>query len=152
MNVSYTDNYLNISSSGRIDLNVFLNQPVYFPYYFTEGAGRCSYFEVFSYTRDLFAAFCSVVVRMYLNITTKYFSNLISQLSLSDEKRVIQKIFKFAHQLLHKFFDINYFEIFDLFGQVNASDCYVICSNKPKYGPYHGPKGTLEIIILISHV
>ena len=92
-----------LSSSERIDLDVFLNKPAYFPYCFTESAGICLDFEVFSFARDLFAALCSVHVRMYLNITTKYFSDLISQLRLSDEKNVVRKIFSFPHLLLHKF-------------------------------------------------
>ena len=86
---------------------------------------------------------------MYLNHTAEYFSDLMSQVSLTDEKK-IQKIFSFALQLLHKFFDINYlffYEFFDLFDQVNASECYVICSGKPKFGPYCGPKHSLEIIM-----
>ena len=33
---SNTDDYLNINSSERIDLDVFLTNPTYFPYYFTE--------------------------------------------------------------------------------------------------------------------
>ena len=33
---------------------------------------------------------------------------------------------------------------FDSFAEVNASDCYVVYNNKPKYGPYNGPKATLE--------
>ena len=41
-----TDDYLNISSSERIDLDVFLTKPTYFPYYFTESSGKCSDFEV----------------------------------------------------------------------------------------------------------
>ena len=49
LNVAYTDDYLNISSSERIDLDVFLNKPAYFPYCFTESAGICSDFEVFSF-------------------------------------------------------------------------------------------------------
>ena len=84
---SNTDNYLNISSSERIDLDVFLTKPADFPYYFTESSGKCLDFEVISFAQDLFAAFCSVLVGMYLNITTEYFSDLISQLSLSDEKK-----------------------------------------------------------------
>ena len=101
---SNTDDYLNISSSERIDLDVFLTKPAYFPYYFTESTGKCSDFEVISFAQDLFAAFCSVLVGMYLNITAEYFSDLISQLSLSDEK----KNFTSAHQLLYRFFDLNY--------------------------------------------
>ena len=105
---SNTDDYLNISSSERIDLDVFLTRPVYFPYYFTESSGKCSDFEVISFAQDLFAAFSSVLVRMYLNITTEYFSDLISQLSLSDEKKVVRETFTSAHQLLYRYFDLNY--------------------------------------------
>ena len=143
---STTDDYLNISSSERIDLDVFLNKPTYFPYCHCESIGKCSDFEVFSFARDFFAVFCSVLVRMYLNHTAEYFSDLMSQVSLTDEKKIIQKFFSFALQLLHKFFDINYlffYEFFDLFGQVNASECYV----KPKFGSYCGPKHSLEIIM-----
>ena len=41
-----------------------------------------------------------------------------------------------------------FFEFFDLFAEVNASDCYVVYKNKPKYGPCHLPKATLEISFL----
>ena len=138
---------MNISSSDRVDLDVFLCRPAYFQYPDYELLnGKCSHLKVFSFARDLFAAFCSVLVRMYLNHTIEYFSDLMSQVSLTDEKKIIQKFFSFALQLLHKFFDINYlffYEFFDLFGQVNASECYV----KPKFGSYCGPKHSLEIIM-----
>ena len=91
---SNTDDYLNISSSERIDLDVFLTKPAYFPYYFTESTGKCSDFEVISFAQDLFAAFFSVLVRMYLNITTEYFSDLISQLSLSVEKKLSERFLR----------------------------------------------------------
>ena len=109
---STTDDYLNISSSERIDLDVFLNKPAYFPYCHCKSIGKCSGFEVFSFARDLFAAFCSVLVRMYLNHTTEYFSDLMSQVSLTYEKKIIQKMFSFALQLLHKFFDIVFLWVF----------------------------------------
>ena len=127
-----------------------MTKPAYFPYYFTESSGKCSDSEVISFPQYLFAAFCSVLVRMYLNITTKYFSDLISQLSFSDEKKVVRKIFTSARQSLHRLFDLNYlffYEFFYLFGQLNGSDCFVIRANKPKHGPYHGPKCTLEVIM-----
>ena len=51
--------------------------------------------------------------------------------------------------LLFRFFDLNYdffYEFFDLFSEVNGSDCYVMFLNKPKYGPYSGRKYNLQII------
>ena len=109
LKVTYIDDYLNISSSERIDLDIFLNKPAYFPYCHAESVGKCSDFEVFSFARDLFAAVCSILVRIYLNFAAEYLSDLTSQVSLSDEKKIIKNIFTFAHLLLHKFFDVNYF-------------------------------------------
>ena len=144
-------NYLNISSSDRVDLDVFLCRPYYFQYPDYELLnGKCSHLEVFSFARDLFAVFRSVLVGMYLNYTVQHFSDLISQICLSDEGKIIRRIFWFALDLLHKLFDINYmsfYEFFDLFDEVNSSKCYVICSNKPKFGPYDGPKYSLEVLI-----
>ena len=88
---------------------------------------------------------------MYLNITSEHFSVLMSQLSLVDEKKVVKKIFTGVILLLHRFFDLNYlffYESFDLFGQINGSGCFGICSNKPKYGAYCRPKCRLEFTML----
>ena len=96
------EDYLNINSSEQIDLDVFLTKPAFFTYCTCDAIGRnYSDFEVFNHARDLFAAFCSVLVRMYLNYTTAYFLDL--QVSLSDQKKIIQTIFRFACDLLETF-------------------------------------------------
>ena len=133
LKVSRKDNYLDIGSSERVDLDVFLNRPAYFPYCFCESPRSCTDHQVISFAQDLFVAFCSVLVRMYLNITIDHFSEIMSDLSLADEKKVVKKIFSSASLLLYKFFGLNYlffYEFFDLFSQVNNSDCFNICSNK----------------------
>ena len=79
LKVTYIDDYLNISSSERIDLDIFLNKPAYFPYFHAESVGKCSDFEVLSFARDLFPAVCSILVRIYLNFTAEYLSDLTSQ-------------------------------------------------------------------------
>ena len=109
---------------------------------------KCANFEIFNLARHLFAAFWGVLVRMYLNYTLQYFSEFISNVSLSDEKKTINKIFKYAYNFLSKFFDVNhwfFYEFFDLLDKVNGSNCYVVYDNKPNYGPYHGPKSALEV-------
>ena len=86
--------YLDISSSDRIDLDVFLCKSQYFhcpDYKLLDG--RCSHLEVICFAQDLFAAFSSVVVSMYLNYTLQHFSDLLSQISLSDEEKIIRKSF-----------------------------------------------------------
>ena len=117
---------------------------------FVETDRKCFHHQVFSYTHDLFAAFvCPVLTRMYLNIAMKCFEPLISNVSLIDEKNVIRKVVTAAQMLLFRFFDLNYdffYEFFDLFSEVNGSDCYIMFLNKPEYGPYSGRKYSLQII------
>ena len=125
--VSNIDGYLGLSSHGKVHFDVFLSQPGYFPYAFCESSHRkCNQHMVFSYAHDLFVAFCSVLMRLYLNIAMKSFEALISNISLADEKKLIAKILTGARMLLFRFFDLNYnffYEFFDLFSKVNVSNC-----------------------------
>ena len=109
---------------------------------------KCCHFRIC--TRDLFAAFCSVFVRMYLNYTNDYFSGLFSRISLSDEKKIIEKIFRHASSLLNRFWDESnykfFYGFFDMFDKVNSSACYQNVTNKPEFGSYHGPYSTLSVI------
>ena len=98
----------------------------------------------------MFAAVSAVFVRMYLNQTIDHFSDLISQLSLANEQKLFKKMFWFALYLLHEFVDINYlffYEFFNAFDEVNFSQCYVVSSNKPKFGPYGTSTCSLEVIM-----
>ena len=91
---SDVDDYLHISSTDHADLDIFLNRLAYFQYPDYEILnGKCCHLEVFSYARDLFTAFSAVLVRMYLNYMIEHFLDLISQLSLSDERKIIRKCF-----------------------------------------------------------
>ena len=81
--------YLHITSSERLDLDVFVKGNWHFGIpYFDLINGKCCYLEYFSYARDLFPAFSAILVRMYLNYAIDYFSELISQVSLSDEEKI----------------------------------------------------------------
>ena len=69
---------------------------------------------------------------------------------MADEKKLNAKILTGARMLLFRFFDLNYkffYEFFDLFSKVNVSDCYVMFSNKPKYGPYSSKIVVQQIIM-----
>ena len=66
----------------------------------------------FEFARDLFAAFCSVLIRMYLNYTVECFSDFLSRVSLSDEQKIIQKILKHAYIFLSKFWDETSYKFF----------------------------------------
>ena len=145
------DGYLGLRWHETVDFDVFLSQPGYFPYAFCESYDRkCNQHQVFSYAHDMFAAFFSVLVRLYLNIAMKCFETLLSNISLAEEKKLIAKIVTEARMLLFRFFDLNYeffYEVFDLFSKVNGSDCYVMFSNILKCGPYSGLQYNLQIIM-----
>ena len=117
---------------------------------YTKDNGKCIYFQNFELVRDLFAAFCSVLIRMFLNYTVDCFSDLLCRVTLSDEQKIIQKILNHAYFFLIMFWDeTNYeffYEFFDMFDMVNSSVCYQNVKTKPKLGPYHGPCCTLSII------
>ena len=83
---------------------MFLSHPACFSYAVCESCGTCNERQVFSHTQGLIMAFCSVLVKMYLNIVINYFSTLISQISLVHEKTVIGKITWAAKLLLFRFF------------------------------------------------
>ena len=93
-----------------IDLDIYLNRPAYFDYPNHPLKNKpCRYMEVLSHAQDLFAYFCSIVVRLYLNYAMEHFSELISTIKLSDEKFVIEKISTFAYELLLDFVDKFFF-------------------------------------------
>ena len=144
------DGYL-YSTEETADLDVFLSQSAYFSYAVCESCRTCNERQVFSHTQDLIVAFSSVLVRMYLNITMNYYSTLISQISLVHEKTVIGKTTWAGKLLLFRFFyvktHLSFFEFFDLFNEVNKSECYVMFEGKPKYGPYNICSYTLEVIM-----
>ena len=84
--------YLDCSSSDRLDLDVFLLNADDALGGYTRDNGKCCYFQNFEFARDLFAAFCSVLIRMFLNYTVDCFSDLLCRVTLSDEQKLIQKI------------------------------------------------------------
>lgn len=110
--------YLDILSTDSVDFDVFLCKrssaccSLCHP---NSSDKKCANFEVFNYARDLFVAFCGVLVRMYLSYTMNYFSEFISHISLSNESKIIQKIFKYAYDFLNNFFDVNHWLFYEFF-------------------------------------
>ena len=112
LSVCSVGTYLDCSSSYRLDLDVFLLNARDTIGGYTNDSGRCCYFQNFEFARDLFAAFCSVLIRMCLNYTVECFSDFLSQVSLSDEQNIIQKILKHAYIFLSKFWDETNYKFF----------------------------------------
>ena len=71
------DDYLFLGGKF-IDLDLYLNRPAYFDYPNHSFKDKpCRYMEALSHTQDLFAYFCSILIRMYLNYAMEHFSELI---------------------------------------------------------------------------
>lgn len=148
--MEFDDKYLWIGNK-ILDLDVFLSEPSYFCYKFRHPiAPDCEKFVMLSYPSDLFAYFSSVLVRMYLNLTMEFFSDLFSKVRLSDEGFIIDPIFSSAKDLLDDFFATNdkffFMNFLNVFGELNLSACYDWPKNKPEYGPYFQPEYTVGII------
>ena len=89
--------YLDCSSSDGLDLDVFLLNGDDALGGYTKYDGKCCYFQNFEFARDLFAAFCSVLIRMSLNYKVDCFSDFLSRFTLSDGQETIQKILNHAY-------------------------------------------------------
>ena len=82
---------------------MFLERPAYFDYpNFALADEKCDYFQRFHHAQNLFVVFVSVLVRMYVNYLTEFFSKF--ELSIRDEEFVIKQIYCYASDLMHSFF------------------------------------------------
>ena len=108
------------------------------------------FFQSFEYATDVFCAFSSILIRIYLNITFPFFSWILT--NMCDQKKIVNIILKHGHFLLSKFWhevNISYFyEFFDLFDTVNLSFCYQNIVTKPEFGPYHGPSDLISLQVI----
>ena len=100
------------------------------------------------HAQDLLVPFTSVLIRMYINYVSKYFSKF--QFTLHDEKSVYDAIYYYASKLMYDFFDINYvffYEFLNMFDEFNRSHCLKINKLKKKIGFYDNSlfRMTLEI-------
>ena len=131
--------YLGMNNYNRVDLDVFLMNDMRGIGY-TIDNDDCCFFQVFTYPQELFAAFSSILIRMYLNCTVKSSSSLLSCVSLADEKKIRQIILKHANFFLNKFWhQTNYrffYELFDKLDTVNTSSCFRNFTTRPKFGSY----------------
>ena len=110
--VCFSTKILGLTTSHRIDLDVFLWNAEYNLNSYTKDNGFCTFSQTFDYSQYFFAAFSGVLVRMCLNLTLSYFSKLFSSLTLVDERKIIEEIVKHGHFLLSKFWhetNINFF-------------------------------------------
>ena len=129
------DNCSFFQHSIFVDLNVFTSKAN--DYLVSRYSGSCLYYNEFHYCDQLLLAFCSHLVRLFLNtvsfIVNKYFFSESCKQELLEVfvREVIHFFCNFIHQ-----FNIEYFyEFFDKFNDLNKCVCYSV-KKEQKFGPY----------------
>ena len=148
--ITFSSSVLDLSHDHRIDLDVFLSNAYIILKNYTKNNGECLFFQSFEYAEDVFCAFSSILIRVYLNITLPFFSWILT--NIRDLKKIVDIIVKHGHFLLSKFWNevnIDYiYELFDLFDTVYLSFCYQNIVTKPEFGPYHGPSDLITLKVI----
>ena len=109
----------------------------------------CDYREQINYARDIYLNFVSVMVRVRVNLCYEFFVS--SPLTLAHEKYIVEKIERFANEIIHMFWTTNthfFFEVFDHFRDINRSICYEVNTAKPEKGPYTFPMPSIDFCSL----
>ena len=121
------------------DLDVFVSNADDYFKFFKVKDDFCSYFALFSYPEEIFAAFSSILIRIYVNVSLKFFAEL--ELNIFDEKKVREIIMTQSRFFLARFWhevNIDFFnELFDKFDEHNFSSCFRNSALKPEFGPYY---------------
>ena len=140
--------------SMYIDLDVFTSKAnEYFSQFFRPiflNHSYCRYYKEFHYSDQLFVAFCSHLIRFFLNTLFSIADNLSESISKQELKKVfIKSSTHFFSNFIHQF-NIEYFyELFDIFEYFNKSVCYCV-KKKSKFGPYI--HSAFDITITMIHI
>ena len=92
---------LGLSSDQVCDLDVFVSNADDYFKFFKVKDDFFSYFALFSYPEEIFAAFSSILIRIYVNVSLKFFAEL--ELNIFDEKKVREIIMTQSRFFLARF-------------------------------------------------
>ena len=133
------DNCSFFRDSMFVDLDVFTSKANdYFQRYSTKYKDCfCYYYQEFHYCNELLCAFCSHLIRLFLNtmssIVNKYFLSESCKQELLEV--FVREAIHFFSNFIHQF-NIQYFyEFFDKFEDLNKSLCFSV-KKEQKFGPY----------------
>ena len=76
---------IRLSSHAICDLHVFMSNADDHFKFFKVKDDFCSYFALFSYPEEIFAAFASILIRIYVNVCLNFFNDL--DLNITDEHK-----------------------------------------------------------------
>ena len=77
---------LRLSSDTVCDLDVFVSNADDYFKFFKVKDDFCTYFALFSYPEEIFAAFSSILIRIYVNVCFKFFNDL--DLNIAHERKI----------------------------------------------------------------
>ena len=109
------------------------------------------YYKELHHAQDLFIALTNILIRLYINYVSKYFSKY--QLTLRDVKIVYDAIYFFASELMHGFFKTNYiffYEFLNIFEKFNSCHCVKMYNLKRKFGPYDNEPFRIILEYIVS--
>ena len=130
---------LGFDRGSIIDLDKVVSKADDYFKYFKLKEPKCSFYQEFRYIDDIFAAFSSRLIRMYLSLTASILNKFFK--CKSFEYKILDLIGKEGVFLLGFFWhetNIEFlYEFFDKFSDINKSYCYNTKKSKPKFGPYN---------------
>ena len=92
-------------TTSLIELDISVERPVYFPDSIQKDM-RCDYYQEFHKEGELLVSFTSVLVRMYINYALSCLLEL--DLTLRDERILMEEVYTLASDLMYDFFYTNY--------------------------------------------
>ena len=105
-------------TSSSMELDISVEKPAYFPDSIRKGK-RCDYYQELHKEGELLVSFTSILVRMYV---VNFVLNCLLELDLTlrDERILVEEVYAFASDLIYEFFNTNYLFFYELF--------YLCCS------------------------
>ena len=80
----------------KVDLDVFVYNVCELFGGWTKDNGNCSFLQEFEYALDLFSAFSSVFIRLYLILTINCLDNFLCRAALVNKNKMTNQILKHA--------------------------------------------------------
>ena len=127
---------LRLNSDTVCDLDVFVSNADNHYKFFQVKDDFCTYFALFSYPEDVFAAFPSILIRIFVNVCFQFFNDL--DLNITGESKIRAIVMLQSLAFFARFWhELDFYEFFDKFDNYNLSHCFCNTSRKPEFGPYY---------------
>ena len=122
-----------------IELDISGERPVYFSDYI-EKDSQCDYYQKIYKPGNLLVCFTSVLVRLYVNYVLNCLFEL--DLTLRDERILVDEVYTFASDLMYELFNTNYLFFYEVFNfccseDLNFNCCYAVLREKVHYGAHY---------------